>query len=231
MPGKVCVSATGADAAEIEAAIRPVASAVDVVEVRLDAMIRPEVAECCRLLRHPLLFTNRPHWEGGGFSGREQDRIEPLLTAVRLQAAYVDLEVRADSELREQLLAQRKETQSSTRLILSWHDFAITPDFATLSGILDQMRTSGADIGKIITTAHNGSDVLRVLSLIETARACSFPLICFCMGEQGRISRFATLYLGGYMSYVALREEQATAPGQFSALHFQQLRTLFDHGN
>ena len=67
----------------------------DLLEIRLDYMTVPEPEKCCSLLRRPLLFTNRPTWEGGNFAGTEEERIAPLLEAVRLRAAYVDLELRA----------------------------------------------------------------------------------------------------------------------------------------
>jgi len=225
--GRVCVAVSATDAAGIADMVEPVSNCVDVIEVRLDGMEHPDVAGCCSHLHHPLLFTNRPIWEGGAFTGAEEERLKPLVAAVHLEAAYVDFEFRAEQQLRQLLLAE--VSQSSTQLILSWHDFKGTPGEEELTGILTQMQASGADIGKIITTAHDASDVLRVLSLQEKAGAMQFPLSTFCMGESGRISRFSTLYLGGYMTYVAISEEQATAPGQFSALHFNKLRSLFTH--
>lgn len=227
--GRVCVSVSGSDAEQVAHKVGPVAQFVNVVEVRLDAMAQPEVEKCCSLLRLPLLFTNRPTWEGGAFSGSEEERLIPLVKAVQLQAAYVDLELRADEKIREQLRAEIQ--QSSTRLILSWHDFNGTVKSDELIRILQQMQSAGADIGKIVTTARDETDVVRVLALQERALAMQFPLICFCMGGSGRISRFATIYLGGYMSYVAVDEAEATAPGQFSAVHFHKLDTLFSHAD
>jgi 3-dehydroquinate dehydratase-1/3-dehydroquinate dehydratase/shikimate dehydrogenase len=46
------------------------------------------------------------------------------------------------------------------------------------------------------------------------------------MGVPGRISRLATLHLGGYMSYACLSDEQATAPGQLSAAKMRALTAL-----
>ena len=212
--GKICVSVAGANAAAIHAEVQPVLEKVDVVEIRLDAMAEPDVARCCRLFQKSLLFTNRPIWEGGAFNGVEDERVRPLFAAVDLQAAYVDFELRADPQLRSQLLQAMQS--SSTRMILSWHDFKSTPTPEELVEILQQMMDSGAHIGKIVTTAHTPADVLRVLNLQERAQAAGFPLSCFCMGETGRISRLATLYLGGYMTYGALSDGLATAPGQLS---------------
>ncbi len=203
---------------------RQVLELADVLEIRLDYMTAPEPEKCCSLLRKPLLFTNRPLWEGGRFAGSEEERLEPLLEAVRLRAEYIDLELRAALHSRHSLL-EAMET-SPTKLILSWHDFKETPSAAELTNLLHQMAASGAHVGKIVTTAHNANDVLRMLALQEEARAAGFSLISFCMGEAGRISRLSTLYLGGYMSYACLSEEQATAPGQLSAHRLRQLMQI-----
>jgi len=227
--GKICVSIAGADAAAVHAEVQPVLEKVDVIEVRLDAMAEPDVARCCRLFQKPLLFTNRPIWEGGAFNGVEDERVRPLFAAVDLQAAYVDFELRADPQLRSQLLEAMQS--SPTRMILSWHDFKSTPTAKELAEILGQMMDSGAHIGKIVTTAHTPADVLRVLNLQERALAAGFPLSCFCMGEAGRISRLATLYLGGYMTYGALNDDSVTAPGQLSIERLYALCKEFEQGN
>uniref|UniRef100_UPI004055CE14 type I 3-dehydroquinate dehydratase n=1 Tax=Candidatus Electronema sp. TaxID=2698783 RepID=UPI004055CE14 len=222
--GKICVSLAGADAAIICEQARQVADLADVLEIRLDSMMLPEPEKCCSLLRRPLLFTCRPTWEGGQFAGSEEERIAPLLEAVRLRADYVDLELRAALHSRHCLLEAMEE--SPTRLILSWHDFKETPSAAELTNLLHQMIASGAHVGKIVTTAQTANDVLRVLALQQEARAAGFPLTAFCMGEAGRISRLATLYLGGYMSYACLNDAQATAPGQIPAAKMRKLRML-----
>ena len=227
--GKICVSIAGVDAAAVHNEVQLVLGKVDVVEIRLDGMAEPEVAKCCALLRKPLLFTNRPVWEGGGFAGFEDDRMSPLFDAVELHAAYVDFELRADPMLRSRLLKAMES--APTRMILSWHDFKGTPSGTELAGILKQMMDSGAHIGKIVTTAHTLADVLQVLRLQERALAAGFPMSCFCMGEPGRISRFATLYLGGYMTYGALSDAQTTAPGQLSVDRLHALCREFEEGS
>ncbi len=223
--GKICMSVSAMGADMIARTVQENSSLVDLVEIRLDTMNRPEVERCIQMVHLPLLFTNRPSWEGGVFSGSEEERVLPLLQAVKLQAAYVDLELRADQSLREQLLELKRS--STTRMILSWHDFTLTPTAEELTELVMQMRTAGADVGKIVTTADTPDDVLRVLKLLQEANNIGFPLSAFCMGKVGRISRFATIYLGGEMTYVAASEDQATAPGQLSALRMNQLCTLF----
>jgi 3-dehydroquinate dehydratase-1 len=230
--GKICVSLAGPDVAALVTQASQVTGRADVIEVRLDSMQHPDVPACCAGLDKPLLFTNRPNWEGGAFSGSEEQRIEPLLEAVQQQAAYVDCELRADESLRNRLLGAM--AGGPTRMILSWHDFETTPPQAELEDVLAQMMESGARIGnvvgkiigKIVTTAHTPEDALRVLRLQEQAKAANFPLSCFCMGEPGRITRLATLYLGGSMTYACLNDAQVTAPGQLSLDQLQKMTAL-----
>ncbi len=224
--GMICAAVAARDAAGAEQAVRPVRDRVDVVEIRLDAMPVPQVRRCCDLMDLPLLFTNRPQWEGGQFSGPEAERLAPLLEAAAQGAAFVDFELRADPGLRGRLLDSL--AGSGSRLIISCHDFAGTPTDKELGGILQQMLASGAHIGKIVTMAHSDLDVLRVLNLQVLAREHDFPLIAFCMGKAGGISRLATLYLGGFMTYAAISEEEATAPGQLSVAVLSALVENFE---
>lgn len=219
-PAGICVAVAVADTGRAISAVKPLEQDIDVVEIRLDAMQQVSIPELCRGINRPLLFTNRPVWEGGLCGKPEEERLQPLLEAVRQQTAFVDLELRAPFQSREQLLNEIRGSQ--TRLIISSHDFNGTPDFPTLLAILEQQIDSGAHIGKIVTMAHSHLDVLRVLYLQCEAQSRNFPLIAFCMGEEGKLSRITTLLLGGFMTYAALDEQQATAPGQLPVLQLKE---------
>ena len=220
------MSVAAADAASVIAGVRPVQSLADVVEIRLDAMLEARIDPCVAALDLPLLVTNRPQWEGGHFAGREDDRVDQLCAAVRAGARYVDIELRTDPALRSRLFTVARDC--SARVIVSSHDFTGTPPAALLQATLQQMVASGAHMGKIVTTATNADEALRVLALQQEAGRLGFPLSAFAMGEPGRITRLATLYLGGAMTYAALDEHQATAPGQLSVAHLHSLITLFE---
>ena len=124
-------------------------------------------------------------------------------------------------DLRQEVIARAVEQQ--TQVIVSWHNFDETPSADKLEEIFNEQYASGARIGKIVTMAKTSEDVLRVLSLQLLAAEKDFPLIAFCMGRAGIISRLATLELGGYMTYAAPDSGQATAPGQ---LQVSTLRTI-----
>jgi len=96
-----------------------------------------------------------------------------------------------------------------------------------LADILAEQIDSGAHIGKIVTVAHDRFDVLKVLNLLEKAADKNFPLCAFCMGETGRLSRIASIFFGGFMTYGALNEAQATAPGQLSVSKLNEVLKMF----
>lgn len=219
---RICVSIGNNDQAAAVATARRVAPLADVIEIRLDCITSPALPVFFSSLRRPLLFTNRPTWEGGRFSGAEETRLALLVEAIQAGAAYVDLELRAPE--RSLALIRDAVQGAETRLILSYHDFAGTPSAGELVARVREMRDRGADIGKIITTAHEYRDVLRVLQLQESCADLNLPLIAFCMGRAGVISRLATLELGGYMTYCAVDSREVTAPGQIAVA---DLRTIY----
>jgi len=223
LQGGICVAVAVPDSHSAIAAVKPLENDIDVVEIRLDAMQQISIPELSKGINCPLLFTNRPKWEGGLCDKPEDERLELLLEAVQQQAAFVDLELRTQLQYRKQLLEEIRNSQS--HLIISYHDFEKTPAPATLSTVLQQQIDSGANIGKIVTMAHSHLDVLQILHLQCEAQKQNFPLIAFCMGEEGKLSRIITLLLGGFMTYAALDEQQATAPGQLTV---KQLKEAID---
>ena len=131
----------------------------DIIEIRLDAMAQPAVDPFIAGLSKPLLFTNRPEWEGGSDRGEEAERISFLQEAILAGAAYVDIELKTSHSLKQVLFKAIDSAQ--TKLIISWHDFSGTPSTEKLHEILHQQRASGAHVGKIVTMAIQRWDPLR----------------------------------------------------------------------
>jgi len=190
----------------------------DLIEVRLDNLADLSGIDYQPFFTAasvPLLFTLRPDWEGGYFTGSEAERIDLLTRACEAGAAYIDCELRAPAETRRALGNACRNHR--TKFILSYHDFTSTPSTSTLNNVLVQLSEEGADVGKIVTTAENYLDVLQVLALQIAARQLELPLTAFCMGRPGVISRVATVKLGGFMTYCAAGADIGTAPGQLTA--------------
>ena len=229
-PAGICVSIACENEAEaVDIAIRSEGSA-DMIEIRLDRLSSPGIESFVKGLSKPLLFTNRPEWEGGAFKGPEAARVGLLLKAIQHDCALVDLELKTAPELRAELLDVLLK-HPETGLIISWHDFSGTPSRDELGDILQQQIESGAHVGKIVTMANNYEDVLRVLNLQTIAAENNFPLIAFCMGHLGMISRLATLKLGGYMTYAAPDGGDETAPGQMPVSLIREMLERLNHAD
>lgn len=224
--GLICVAVAAANSAEVLAAVEPVLDLVDLVEIRLDALVDPAIEPGIAALGKPVLVTNRPAWEGGAFIGNEETRIDLLCRGLAAGARYVDIELRAEESARARILAQAR--RCGAQVIVSSHDFTGTPPMEQLRATLAAMMASGADIGKIVTTAADPGEALRILALQETALAAGFPLCAFAMGRPGQITRLATLYLGGFMTYASLAQGLGTAPGQIAVHDLHRLRTILE---
>jgi len=226
---RICVSIAEPSVDAALAAAGAAASLADVIEIRLDSLTVPTVQPFIDGVQKPLLFTCRPNWEGGNHAGAESARIDLLCQAVQAGASYVDIELRAEASSRQRVLEAAKGT--ACKVIVSWHDFKVTASAQGLSKVFQEMYRSGAAVGKLVTTARDYRDVLRVLSLQDEAAEMDFPLIAFCMGPIGVVSRVATCGLGGYMTYAAPGAGAATAPGQLPVATLRRMLTeLADAG-
>ncbi len=124
----------------------------------------------------------------------------------------LDLELAADAGFRREIWARR----GPTRLILSWHDFAGTPETARLEAVLEEMLAAEADIVKLVALAREPADNLRMLSLIPRAQAQGKEIIAFCMGPLGKWSRVAAPLLGSWLTFAPFSKTGASAPGQLT---------------
>ena len=183
-------------------------------EIRLDYLEEPapNLARLFRTLPGPVIATNRLAAEGGRWTGTEADRLGRLAEALNLGVTCLDLELAADAGFRREIWTRR----GPTKLILSWHDFAGTPDAARLEAILDEMLNAEADVVKMVALAREPADNLRLLSLIPRARAQGKEIIAFCMGPLGKWSRIAAPLLGSWLTFAPFSKTRASAPGQLT---------------
>ena len=183
-------------------------------EVRLDFLEEPapNLARLFRTLLGPVIATNRLAAEGGRWTGTEADRHALLAEALNLGVTCLDLELAADAIFRQEIWGRR----GKTRLILSWHDFACTPEAARLEAVLEKMLAAEADIVKLVALAREPADNLRLLSLIPRAKAQGKEIIAFCMGPLGKWSRIAAPLLGSFLSFAPFSKHGASAPGQLT---------------
>lgn len=209
----ICVSIQNKNCEEILSLL----SRVEMAEIRLDrcSLTEDEVEEVFSS-DTPTVATCRI---GGEITVDKARRL--LSAAIKAGASFVDVEIEAPKSLATTLRTLAREY--GTRYIRSWHDFEGTPSVEALKAMVEKCLYHGAELVKIVTTAHSQEEVQRVLSLYDDAlwndadrrpsRGC---LVAFAMGEEGRFSRKDCLALGAPYTYAALTQEEATAPGQWS---------------
>ena len=203
----ICIPIT---ARSVENTISEMISAskyADIVELRIDYIPELQNAFTCieKILKSkikPVIITNRPEREGGKFNGSEQDRLRLLQKAIELGADYVDIECDSIKQITR---------RNSSKVIISHHNFKETPH--NLSKIYNDICQHKPDIVKIVTYANDITDNIRIFELLSTA---NLPIISFCMGELGYISRILTKKFGGFLTFASLVKGKESAPGQLT---------------
>jgi 3-dehydroquinate dehydratase/shikimate dehydrogenase len=171
----------------------------DLVELRLDSVENPDVTGALAGRRTPVIVTCRPKWEGGGFSGSEEERRRILAAAIDAGAEFVDVEWRAGFG---DLVSARR----GRGIVLSFHDFDRIP--ADLPALARQMRATGAEVIKIAGMAHRLTDALPLLELGQSGDSQAQVLVA--MGPAGIASRVLAGRFGSRWTYSG----DSVAPGQ-----------------
>jgi 3-dehydroquinate dehydratase I len=187
------------------------AAGVDVAELRIDGFKSTDVdhvVEQVRLFRSlPVLATVRAAWEGGEWGGTDEERLE-LFRAVSPHVQAVDIELSSRGILTDVIATARKHENVT---IISYHNFECTPGLEELEGLIDEAKSSGADIVKVSTMVRTESDVKRLASLLLRAGSDT-KLIIIGMGGMGAVSRVFFPALGSRMTYSFMGN--SSAPGQ-----------------
>ena len=182
----------------------------DLVELRLDLMESFDL-EALAAAGPRLLVTNRARAEGGMAGGSRHERLRPLLEAIDLGCAYIDVE--AD-------LVELVPDRGATGLVVSQHDFSSTPP--DLLARARHMETLGADVVKLAVMPIAPQDAIVPLELLDQARQ---PTVAIAMGPLGLVSRVAALrFENCAFTYATADGDRGTAPGQLS---ISQLRRDF----
>ena len=203
----------------MEQLIEAATEGVDAVEVRLD-LIGPDglavLDRACSPAR-----TGTPPSPVVIATCRGGD-VATHLAMVAARPAYIDVDL-ADAPA--VVLAVREALDDESQLIVSHHDWDGTPSLDTLIAVREECISLGADIVKLVTTAHSRADALVVVKLLMSSDSDT-PTISFSMGEHGRASRILAPMFGSPISYVALSAGDASAPGQLSVSHTDMLRGI-----
>jgi 3-dehydroquinate dehydratase type I len=153
-------------------------------------------------------------------SRTETEQRQMLLSAAKSGFEYVDVEVSTP-----QLKDLVKELKAlGAKPIVSFHKFDGSLGISELNSILEREISSGADVCKIVTTAKRIEDNLTTLNFTSTASSKA-KLVCFCMGELGKISRLLSPLFGGFFTFASLERGNETASGQMA---IQEMKAAYE---
>ena len=206
------------DEPAIEKAQLAEAMGADVLEARLDLWgLSPEdtrkFLKGLKSLGLKVIGTNRWRLEGGRFEGDEADRIDSLIASLDL-IDLVDIEL--GCEMRDYVIEEARK--HGVRVIVSYHNFELTPASDELSEIVSSMKASGADIGKIATMVNDLHDCLRLFELLLDSQ---MKLSVIGMGELGKHTRVIAPIYGSVLNYASVGE--AVAPGQMKVGEMKEI--------
>ena len=194
----LCATVTGGTTDELRLNRDRVAGA-DLIELRLDFVNRPDVSGALADRRLPVVVTCRPQWEGGCFSGSEEERHKILEAAVVGGAEYVDVEWQAGFD---DLIGLHR----GQGIVVSHHNFSRVPN--DIGKRYRAMRSTGAEVVKMATAVNCLSDGLRLASLGKNAT--DERKVVVGMGVAGIPSRLLPGRYGSCWTYAG----EGVAPGQ-----------------
>jgi 3-dehydroquinate dehydratase type I len=196
-------------------------SQADLIEVRLDCLENHnKLAEVATHGKTPKIATNKPRNGRGSFSGTEAEQLQILLKAAKNGFEYVDIEL-THPKLKDTV---RELKSLSVKSIVSFHDFAEPLSLPELNSVLEREIASGADVCKIVTTAKRIEDNLAILNFTSTACAKA-KIVCFAMGELGKVSRLLSPLFGGCFTFASLVRGGETAAGQMT---IREMKTAYE---
>ncbi len=161
----------------------------------------------------PLLFTRRSAREGGEPIRITEDEAVALYRAVCESRAVelVDFEMGNDAAHVQQVRDAAREC--GVALVLSFHDFAKTPDAAALGSKFATAHRLGADVAKVAVMPQGMDDVLALLSAtLDASNTLPIPVVSMAMGPLGAITRTSGWAFGSAMTFAV--GQNSSAPGQ-----------------
>jgi 3-dehydroquinate dehydratase-1 len=183
------------------------------VEARLDLFEAPTLDGCrdaCARLEAegtPVLVTIRTVAQGGRFGAGEAKRLGLFREALAV-ASWADVE--DDASIAPEVAALIG-ARPGGQVVVSHHDFALTPPLDALLGIIDRCRIVPGAVAKLATAVRSEADrgALRELLARRPDRTCVIGM------EPDDGLRIELPARGSLLAYGYL--DQPTAPGQLSA--------------
>jgi 3-dehydroquinate dehydratase / shikimate dehydrogenase len=215
---RVCVPVCEKNLDALRSACARAVEWADLVELRLDCLdSTPEnISELLQAIGRPVILTLRPSEQGGHSNLSREERRSFWKTAPRGESIWWDVEGNLVQNL----------SLDWSHVIASHHDFSGVP--SDLQPIYEHLAKTPAHVLKIAVQAHDIVDCLPLFQLLDRARGEGREVIAIAMGNAGIATRVLGPSRGAFLTYGAVDDDSATAPGQVNA---PKLRSLYhiDH--
>lgn len=194
----------------------------DIIEWRVDGLGKNffhcdigEISSSLSVITHPIIATWRSSDQGGDVPLSEDlySQVIRQLSDIP-QIRYIDIEL----PRRDVKALVENVHHAGKQAIVSYHDFAATPDTDVMLKILFDQQEVGADIAKIAVMPHSSEDVANVFAATSRFRTEStIPALTISMGEIGQITRLLGHRFGSWGTFATIGNA-ASAPGQTSVM-------------
>jgi 3-dehydroquinate dehydratase/shikimate dehydrogenase len=215
-PPAICVSICEENLSSFEQAILNARPHANVIELRLDCLNPHQIGGDFRKLDTliadspiPIIVTYRPAEQGGRRALDSKTRLMFWLFNRPSDQTFLDMEF---DIARNPHVFEYGRKPDWSRVICSHHDFVGMPK--DLEQLYAGMAKTPAHILKIAVQADDAIDCVPVFRLLERARADGRQVIAIAMGEAGLATRILGPSRGAFLTYAALDDRSANAPGQ-----------------
>ncbi len=207
------VAGTISDRATLSLPACDLAARCDLAELRLDVLgtDTPNWLHTCQAWEAaglPVLVTIRLQGEGGKWIRADKDRT-PFLESALDALSAVDVEL--NSDISASLCAYAAQQRKT--VIVSYHNFALTPSLADLRAIVARIRQLPHAVPKLATMVNSEADIRTLTELLQSE--LPQPICVIGMGPLGAPTRTSFPALGSCLTYGHI--DKSSAPGQLSA--------------
>lgn len=215
----ICVVVTGCTIKEFLKNFKEAQKVSELLEIRMDYIEHVSFMQLKEIFKIKnsivkVIVTCRSIKHGGRFEGGILEQQNILQVANDLGFEYVDIDIKLINEI--------EIKNKRCKIICSYHNFEITPNYHKLSYIIDYMREfEEVDICKTATLVTKLEDNKVIYKVIKNKKKLG-NIIILGMGELGKETRINGLIEGNYLTFASCGEKQ-TALGQIDIEEMKEL--------
>jgi 3-dehydroquinate dehydratase I len=136
---------------------------------------------------------------------------------------YIDIDLKDTIHYKHVLKRLKK---SNTKLILSHHNFDLTPNDEEIDKIIIRMSKFKPDIYKLCFKADTMNDIIRTMKIYQNYPQLS--IVAFNLGDLGTLSRVLALQVGATFMYASRDSVSKTEDSQMSVFEINTIMQLLE---